>query len=396
MTDNSLPCSSGPLAHLRVLDLTRVRAGPAATRQFADWGADVVIVEPIADLNDIVGTRHGSDFQNLNRNKRSISIDLRTEEGRDIFLDLVREADLLFENFRPNVKHKLRIDFETLHAINPRLIYVSISGFGQSGPYHERPGLDQVAQGMSGLMSITGFGDVPVRSGMAVSDIGTGLFAAMGAMTALLERDKTGIGRWVQTSLLQSTIAMLDFQAARWLNEGEVPQAVGNDHPTAVPMGLFPTADGFVNIAASGTSLFQRFCTAAQCPALLEDPRFQSASRKANRQALTDEIAAITRQHSSTYWVDLLNRAGVPCGPVYTMPQVFDDPQVRHLGMAQPVEHDALGTLQMVAQPIILEGANSRPVSAAPDPGQNTDAILAQAGFGAERIAALRDAKVIG
>ena len=260
-----------PLSRFRVLDLTRVRSGPTAVRQFADWGAQVLMVEAKGVRPVAVGARHGSDFQNLNRNKRSMQLDLKAPEGREIFYRLARDADVLFENFRPDVKHRLGVDFETLRAINPRLVYVSVSGFGQDGPYAKRPGLDQIVQGMGGMMSVTGLpGQGPVRAGIAVADSATGLYAALGAMTALLEREVTGQGRWVRTSLLQAQIAMLDFQAARWLMEGEIAGQAGNDHPTAIPMGLFPSADGVINLAAAGPAMFAAFCKAAGAERLLD------------------------------------------------------------------------------------------------------------------------------
>jgi formyl-CoA transferase len=270
-----------PLARFKVLDLTRARAGPAAVRQFADWGADVLMVEGREPL-ELSGHRDSSDFQNLHRGKRSLSLDLKSQEGREIFYRLVRDADVVFENYRPEVKHRLGVDYETLRAINPRLVYVSISGFGQEGPYRDRPAVDQIVQGMAGLMSVTGLpGQGPVRAGIAVSDCAAGVYGALGAMMALLEREATGEGRWVRTSLLQSLIGLTDFQAARWLTDGEVPDQAGNDHPSMAAMGLFPTADGSVNIAAAGASLFQRFCRAAGAEGLLADPRFADSRARA-------------------------------------------------------------------------------------------------------------------
>ena len=386
------PAAGLPLSRFRVLDLTQARAGPTAVRHFADWGADVVMIEHAKGGEGLTGLRDGSDFQNLHRGKRSLSLDLKSPEGLEIFYRLVETADVLFENFRPRVKHRLKIDFDRLHAINPRLVVVSISGFGQDGPYVERPAVDQIVQGMSGLMSVTGLpGQGPVRAGIAVSDSSSGIYAALGAVTALLQREVTGEGTWVRTSLLQSLIALSDFQAARWLTDGEVPEQAGNSHPTHPQIGLFPTADGSINICATGEAMMTRFCSAANAHWLLSDPRFESdALRTANAAALTEEIASITRQRSSDEWVFVLNAAGVPCGPVYRMDEVFADPQVAHLGIPQPVDHPRRGRLNLVGQPLEIGDNLAAPRTAAPDYGADTDAVLAELGLASGEIAALR------
>jgi formyl-CoA transferase len=386
---------AAPLARFKVLDLTHARAGPVAVRQFADWGADVLMVEGRTSAG-LLAHRDGSDFQNLHRGKRSLTLDLKTEEGRAIFHRLAATADVVFENFRPAVKHRLKIDYETLRAINPRLVYVSISGFGQDGPYRDRPSVDQIAQGMAGLMSVTGLpGQGPVRAGAAVADCAAGVYAAQAAMLALLERETTGQGRWVRTSLLQALVALMDFQAARWLVGGEVPGQAGNDHPTLTPMGLVPTADGAVNIAAAGEALFGRFCRAAGAERLLADPRFaDQPSRAANQAALAAEVEAITRSRPSAHWIETLNAAGVPCGPVYRMDQVFADPQVASLGLASPVDHPRLGRVSLVGQPIEIEG-HTPALTPAPDRGAHTEAVLAQLGYDGPAIADLRARGVI-
>ncbi len=369
-----------PFAHLRVIDLTRARSGPTAARQFADWGADVIMVESPNVANDLTGDRHGSDFQNLHRNKRSIALDLKDHADRAIFLDLVRTADVLLENFRPDVKHRLKIDYETLSAINPRLVYGSISGFGEDGPNALRPGVDQVAQGYGGLMSVTGLpGQGPVRTGVAITDIAAGLFAAMGVMTALIERQRTGTGRWVQTSLLQSCIALLDFQAARWLIDGKVPGQEGNHHPTGVPMGTFATADGAINLAAAGDSMFSKFCKAADKAEWLSDPRFSSnEARFEHRDLLREAVADIVRLRTSESWIERLNAAGVPCGPIYTIDEVFADPQVRHLNTTRRVVSPHVGELELLAQPVVLAGVDSGVRRAAPEAGEHSEEILAE------------------
>ena len=369
-----------PFAHLRVIDLTRARSGPTAARQFADWGADVIMVESANLANDLTGDRHGSDFQNLHRNKRSIALDLKDQGDRAVFLDLVRDADVLLENFRPDVKRRLKIDYETLSAINPRLIYSSISGFGEDGPNALRPGVDQIAQGYGGLMSVTGLaGQGPVRTGVAITDIAAGLFAALGVMTALIERQRTGKGRWVQTSLLQSCIALLDFQAARWLIDGEVPAQEGNHHPTGVPMGTFETADGAINIAAAGDSMFSKFCEVAGKREWLSDPRFSSNhTRFENRDILRQAVAEILKQRDSESWIEALNAVGVPCGPIYTIDEVFSDAQVRHLNTTHRFTSPHIGELEILAQPIVMAGVKTDVRRAAPEMGEHGEEILAE------------------
>ena len=369
-----------PFAHLRVIDLTRARSGPTAARQFADWGADVIMVESANLANDLTGDRHGSDFQNLHRNKRSIALDLKDQRDRAVFLDLVRDADVLLENFRPDVKRRLKIDYEALSAINPRLIYGSISGFGEDGPNALRPGVDQIAQGYGGLMSVTGLaGQGPVRTGVAITDIAAGLFAALGVMTALIERQRTGKGRWVQTSLLQSCIALLDFQAARWLIDGEVPAQEGNHHPTGVPMGTFETADGAINIAAAGDSMFSKFCEVAGKREWLSDPRFSSNhTRFENRDILRQAVAEILKQRDSESWIEALNAAGVPCGPIYTIDEVFADAQVRHLNTTHRFTSPHMGELEILAQPIVMAGVKTDVRRAAPEMGEHGEEILAE------------------
>ncbi len=379
-----------PLSRFRVLDLTRVRSGPTAVRQFADWGADVVMIEAKTGSSDIAGARHRSDFQNLHRNKRSLCLDLKSAQGREVLFRLARGADLLFENFRPDVKARLGIGFDVLHAINPRLVYVSVSGFGEDGPYRDRPGLDQIIQGMGGLMSVTGLpGQGPVRAGIAVADSSAGLYAALGAMTALLEREVTGVGRWVTTSLLQAQIAILDFQAARWLVEGEVAGQTGNDHPTAVPMGLFRSSDGVVNLAAFGQPMFEKLCAVMNLQHLLSDPRFTTRTRPKNREALNAAIEAVTLTQTTAYWIEQLNAVGVPCGPVNAIDQVFGDPQVVHSGIAKSVEHPRLGELTLVGQPVDISGVDSSLRTPPPDLGQHTREVLTENGFTAAEIDSL-------
>src|SRR5579863_4774757 len=381
-----------PLSRFRVIDLTRARAGPTAVRQLADWGADVLKVEEPGDASTEVGSRNGFDFQNLHRNKRSLTLNLKDAEGREILRRLVARADVLVENYRPDVKHRLGIDYATLRAINPRLIYASVSGFGQEGPYRERPGLDQIAQGMGGLMSITGMpGQGPMRVGIAIADLTAGIFCAMGILVALLEREESGEGQWVQSSLLAAQIAMLDFQAARWLLAGEVPEQAGNNHPTSIPTGVFATADGHINIAASGHELFTRLCKALGAEQLATDPAYSSGkARLRNRDQLNAALEAITRTRPSAEWIEILNQAGVPCGPIYRIDQVFADPQVRHVGMARAIEGPAHGRQVLLGQAVNLSRTFFVMGTPTPEKGEHTDAVLSTLGYDAAAIAGLR------
>ena len=376
----SQPPRQGAFSHLRVLDLSQVRAGPTCVKQFADFGADVVKVEAPEGLrpNLIGGARDGADMQNLHRNKRSITIDMKSDAGHALLLRLVEKADVVVENFRPDVKHRLGIDYESLAKINPRVILASISGFGQDGPYRDRPGFDQIAQGMSGLMSVTGNPEgPPMRAGAAVDDIAGGLFAALGIMTALIERERSGLGQWVQSSLLHAGIALMDFQAARYLIEGEVPKPVGNDHPTSMPTSAYPTSDGHINVAAAGEAMWKRLCAVIRREELENDPRFAGAAdRSRNRKELNAELAQVFATRPSAEWIDELNAAGVPCGPILHVDEVFADPQVRHLGIATPVEHPKLGEIRVVGQAAKLSRTPARIEWTLPPAGANNADVL--------------------
>ncbi|HKZ05722.1 MAG TPA: CaiB/BaiF CoA-transferase family protein [Methylomirabilota bacterium] len=385
-----------PLAPYTVIDLTRARSGPTCVRQLADMGAQVIQVSAREDEQGDF-PRRGFDSQNLHRNKRSITLDLKSPKGIDILKRLIARADVVVENFRPDVKNRLGIDYETLSRDNPRLIYGSISGFGQTGPYRDRPGYDQIAQGMGGLMSITGLpGQGPVRVGIPVADLTAGIFLAQGILVALLERERSGRGQWVHTSLLQAMVTMLDFQAARWLIAGEIPPQAGNDHPTAIPTGVFKTRDGHINIAASGQNMFRRLCEALGAEPLLDDPRFKTApDRSKNRKALAPELEKAFATRTSAEWVELLNAKGVPSGPILDVKQVYENEQVKHLGMAVPVKHPALGEILVQAPPVTLARTPGSVRRHSPDTGEHTDEILGELGFSQAEIRSLRDEKVV-
>ncbi len=388
-----------PLNDFTVIDLTAHRAGPTAVRQLADWGARVIKIESPGPQVDATGSRRdGPDFQNLHRNKRSMTLNLKSEEGRAIFMKLAEKADVVVENYRSTVKHRLGIDYEAVRKVNPRIVYGSISGFGQDGPYEGRPGVDQIAQGMGGLMSITGLpGQGPVRVGIAINDTAAGILLAYAIVVALLDRERTGEGQWVHTSLLEAEIFMLDFQAARYLMKGEVAGQEGNFHPTSPGTGMFQTADGYINIAASGDNLWQRFCEAAGARELLDNPDFATVPLRAkNRPALIGHLTDIMRRHPNAYWVELLNKAGVPCGPINTIDQVFADPQVRHLGIARAVDHPALGPTRLVGQPIHMS-AHPQPDKLRPTPeyGEHTEDVMRELGYDAAAVARLRKEGVL-
>jgi formyl-CoA transferase len=326
-----------------------------------------------------------------------MTLNLKDERGLETFKRLAKKADVVVENFRPDVKAKLGIDYESLRQINPGIVYGSISGFGQDGPYHKRPGFDQIAQGMGGLMSITGApGEGPMRVGIPVADLTAGLFCAMGILTALLERDVSGEGQWVQTSLLQAQIFMLDFQASRWLMEQDVAQQVGNDHPTSIPTGVFRTSDGYINIATAGGKIWERCAQALGAPELPKRPEYLTApDRSKNRKALNAEINRLTEKKSTDTWVSELNAAGVPCGPIYSIDQMFDDEQVKHLGIAQDVPNAENRHIRLVGQPFKLSRTPSKMVAPPPEFGEQTEEVLAEFGFSAGEIAELRKAKVV-
>ena len=394
-----LPASNA-LSHIRVIDLTRVRSGPTAVRQLADWGADVIKVEAPESVEPdgaLGASRHTSDFQNLHRNKRSITLNLKQPEAIEILMKLVETSDVVVENFRPDVKERLGVDYESLKSRNPKIILASISGFGQDGPYAKRPGFDQIAQGMGGLMSITGApGEGPMRVGIPVADLTAGLFCAMGIQTALLEREKSGLGQWVNTSLLQAQIFMLDFQAARWLSENHVAGQAGNNHPTSVPTGVFKTSDGSINLAVAGETIWKRFAEAVDKGEWLEMDEFKNAKeRPKNREYLNKLIEEVTITKTSDEWVEKLEKVGVPCGPINSIDKVFDDPQVKHLGIAQSIDTIPFGQTQLVGQPFNLSRSPSIMKQRPPEKGEHNEDVLLDLGYSSEELDELKSKNII-
>jgi len=387
-----------PLSRLTVLDLTLARAGPTCVRHLADWGANIIRIEPpITSGEDVAGKRDGFDFQNLHRNKRMVRLDLKSPEGHAAFMKLVAKADVIVENMRAAVKHRLKVAYDDVRKINPRIVYGSISGFGQTGPYGKRAGVDQIVQGMGGLMSITGLpGQGPVRVGIPIADLTAGNLLALGIMMALFERERTGVGRWVTTSLLEAQIFMLDFQGSRWLMEKEVAGQAGNDHPTGIPTGVFPTSDGHINIAASSSRVFTRFCEAIERKDWLEKPDWKTqVGRSKDRKAINDAIAEITKTKPSNHWIELFEANGIPCGPIYTIDQVFADPQVKHLGMATKMTSPYVGETEVVASAINISGYDKGIRLYTPDAGEHQDEIMKSVGYTEEEIADLRKKGVI-
>ena len=392
-----LPASAA-LARFRVIDLTQVRAGPTACRQLADWGADVIQVQMPEHMrgDDTLGGQDGSDYQYTHRNKRSITLNLKEAGGIRVLKQLIASADVVVENFRPDVKHRLGIDYGSLAPAHPRLVYASISGFGQTGPLADRPGFDQIAQGMGGLMSVTGeAGQGPMRVGLPIADLCAGIFAAQGILVALLEREASGKGQWLHTSLLEAMVYMMDFQTSRWLIDGEVPGQAGNFHPTSIPTGVYKARDGYLNIAVFGSKIWERFCDILGAPQWVTDSRYRDKrGRSVNRELLNAEINQRLGQHDRAHWVKLLNDAGVACGHINDLKAVFEEPQIQHLGMVREVVSAHQGKQRLVGQPMTLARTPSSIARAAPKRGEHTAEILTELGMSAQDQARMKSAGV--
>jgi crotonobetainyl-CoA:carnitine CoA-transferase CaiB-like acyl-CoA transferase len=387
------------LQGVRILEVAEHTFVPAASALLSDWGAEVIKIEqpPGADpdSDDLGGARHAPDFQNLHRNKRSMTLDLKQKEAVALFKRLVEKADVVVENYRPDVKHRLGIDYESLRAVNKRLVYGSVSGFGQQGPYQQRPGVDQIAQGLGGLMSVTGPpGSGPWRVGIAISDTAAGTLLTQGVLAALIARDRTGRGQWVHTSLLEAMVSFMDFQAARWLIDGEVPQQEGNQHPTMVPMGAYPTADGHLNVSALRD--FRAFCELLDAPDLADDLRYVDfVSRHAHRAELDADLARILRTRTTAEWVARLAEH-VPCGPVLAVDEVFEDPQVQHLQLTRNVPHPTRGDIDVLRPPLTFSDTPATVRSGPPADGEHTRAVLAELGYSDDEIDDLHASGAVG
>ena len=392
-----MPASSA-LARFRVIDLTQVRAGPTACRQLADWGADVVQVQMPEHMrgDDTLGGQEGSDYQYTHRNKRSITLNLKEPEGISVLKRLIQGADVVVENFRPDVKFRLGIDYDSLKQDNPGLVYASISGFGQSGPLAERPGFDQIAQGMGGLMSVTGAAEQgPMRVGIPIADLCAGIFAAQGILVALLEREKSGQGQYLHTSLLESMVYMMDFQTSRWLIDGEVATQAGNFHPNSIPTGVYKARDGYMNIAVFGSKIWERFCDILGAPQWVQDERYMAkAGRSVHRDALNAEINAKLALQDRAYWIERLNAGGVACGLINNVQEMFAEPQIQHLGMVKEVVSKHLGAQKLVGQPMQLARTPSSIARAAPRRGEHTEEILTELGLQADDLARMKSTGV--
>jgi len=392
-----LPASPA-LARFRVVDLTQVRAGPTACRQLADWGADVIQVQMPEHMrgDDTLGGQEGSDYQYTHRNKRSITLNLKEAEGIRVLKRLIAGADVVVENFRPDVKFRLGIDYETLRPDNPGLVYASISGFGQTGPLAARPGFDQIAQGMGGLMSVTGAAEHgPMRVGIPIADLCAGIFAAQGILVALLERETSGKGQWLHTSLLESMVYMMDFQTSRWLIDGEVASQAGNFHPTSIPTGVYKARDGYMNIAVFGSKIWERFCDILGAPEWVSDERYKDKrGRSVNRDSLNAEINRLLAAQDRAYWIEQLNAGGVACGHINNVKEVFEEPQIQHLKMVREVVSTHLGAQRLVGQPVQLERTPSSIARAAPRRGEHTEEILSELGWSPEDLARMKSTGV--
>ena len=402
---------AGPLAGFRVLDLSRILAGPWASQMLADLGAEVIKIERPVSGDDTrswgppympdergESTSESAYFHSANRGKQSVCIDMSQAEGQALILDLVRQSDVLIENFKVGGLKKYGLDFDSLSAINPELVYCSITGFGQTGPYAERAGYDFMIQAMGGMMSVTGeAGEQPMKTGVAIADILTGLYAANAVQAALIHKQKTGAGQYIDLALLDVQVATLASQAMNYLATGTSPARLGNAHPNIVPYQAFTTKDGYIILAVGNDSQFLRFCELAGKPELADDERFEkNSSRVRNRDVLLLQVKEIMLQRPSAEWLEVLNARGIPCGPINDIEQVFSDQQVQHRGMQLELDHPAAGKVASVANPIRLSQTPVEYQQAPPLLGQHTDEVLnSLLALDAAAIAQLRDDGII-
>jgi CoA:oxalate CoA-transferase len=391
-----------PLSAIKIIDVTAALSGPYCTMLLGDLGAEVIKIEEpqagdmLRKSGPFIGGE-GSYFLYGNRNKKSMTLNLQKEKGRDILLQLVKNADIFVENFRPQVKYRLRIDYPTLRDINPGLIYCSISGFGQNGPWADRPGFDQIAQGMSGLMSVTGsLGSGPTRAGVAIGDSVAGIFAAYGVLAALFEREKSGLGQFIETSLLEGLVALLGFQAGKYFATGETPLPQGNDHATIAPYGTYRTKDGYMNIAAGTEKMWEKLCEILGAENLVVDSKFQTIpGRVENKDLLREILEKRLVKKTTSEWVEILNEGGIACGPIYTIDQVFNDSQILAQEMVSEVEHIKAGKIKMIGFPVKISRTPCKTSLPPPILGQHTQEILGDLNYSQEEIAELKQNGIV-
>ncbi len=400
---------TGPLAGLRVFDLTRVLAGPTCAQMLGDLGADVIKIEKPGSGDDtrgfappvMPGTKESAYFVGVNRNKRSVTLDIATKEGQELALQLIAQSDILVENFKVGALAKYGLGYEQLHAKFPKLVYCSITGFGQTGPYAPRPGYDSLIQGMGGVMSLTGEPDgQPQKVGVPVADLFAGLYGCIGILAAIRHRDATGIGQQIDIGMLDTHVAWLANQGMNYLATGENPARLGNQHPNIVPYQVFPTEDGYMVLSVGNDPTFKRFCEAFDLTHLLADERFATnAARVANRQFVTDTLTPVMKTHPTTWWVDRLEELKIGCGPINTLEQVFADPHVQARGVVVEMPHASLpdgGTVKVIANPVRLSETPADYRLPPPLLGQHTDEVLKQAlGLDDAKLAELRGKGVI-
>jgi len=401
LPDSPMPPFSAALEGIRVLDVTQVMAGPFCAMMLADLGAAVIKVEPPAgdstrQMPGAAGTDSPS-FNTVNRSKRSIVLNLKTVKGREVFARLARSSDIVVENYRPGVMTSLGLDYAALSAANPRLIYASISGYGQTGPQRAKGGFDLIAQGIAGIMSITGeSGGPPVKAGIPITDLGAGLFALVGILAALEHRHRTGVGQQIDTSLVDAGVALSVWEATEYFSGAGVPAALGSAHRMNAPYQAIRCADGYITLGAANERLFRRLSDVLGHREWADDEAFaDNASRVRNRQALAERIEAITVTKPRAHWLSLLDASDIPCGPINDYAQVFADPQVLARDMVIETEHPTLGHFRTLGSPIKMSATPPNVARRAPQLGEHTAEILTEAGFSEEQIAALRGARAI-